>query len=118
MQTNPHRWFGVGQSHAPDSAKAGAEAAGEAIGGRDPKLRHKNVHGKQLPPLGLARDTGEDIRVLRPGDDEERSVRGTAEIRTALSDAPFAGFYPLGEIARVRGAIGLHHLTLVTLALA
>ena len=39
-------------------------------------------------------------------------------IRTALSDAPFVGFYTLGEIARVRGALGMHHLTLVTLALA
>ena len=33
-------------------------------------------------------------------------------------DAPFAGFYTTGEIARVRGASGLHHLTMVTLALA
>jgi hypothetical protein len=37
MHTNPHRWFGVGQSRVPDSAKAGAEAAAEAIGGRTPK---------------------------------------------------------------------------------
>jgi hypothetical protein len=146
----------------------------------DVLLRHNNADGTQLPPLGLARDSGEDIRVIHAGDDEERSVWGTAEIpqgarvwrmaadrqalldgaawscteavarldglaplgvlafdcagrraglgaeldeeigaiRTALSDAPFAGFYTLGEIARVRGAIGLHHLTLVTLALA
>jgi small ligand-binding sensory domain FIST len=40
-----------------------------------------------------------------------------AAMRTALGDAPFAGFYTTGEIARVRGASGLHHLTLVTLAL-
>ena len=39
-------------------------------------------------------------------------------MRTALGDAPFAGFYTTGEIARVRGASGMHHLTLVTLALA
>jgi small ligand-binding sensory domain FIST len=39
-------------------------------------------------------------------------------IRDALRDAPFAGFYTTGEIARVRGASGMHHLTLVTLALA
>ena len=37
MQTNPHRWFGAGQSSAADSAKAGAEAAAEAIGGRSAK---------------------------------------------------------------------------------
>ena len=134
-----------------------------------------------LQPLGLARRSGEDIRVLHAGDDDERSVWGTADvpqgalvwmmeadrqalidgavasckdamahldgltplgvlafdcagrragladggvleevaaIRTALDDAPFAGFYTTGEIARVRGALGMHHLTMVTLALA
>lgn len=33
---NPHRWFGAGHSTAPDSAKAGAEAAAAATGGRTP----------------------------------------------------------------------------------
>jgi hypothetical protein len=137
--------------------------------------------GRQLQPLGLSRRNGEDIRVIHAGDDEERSVWGTADVpqgalvwlmeadrqalidgatwsctealarldglaplgvlafdcggrraglvdggmedeivamRTALNDAPFAGFYTTGEIARVRGASGMHHLTLVTLALA
>ena len=137
--------------------------------------------GRALQPLGLSRRNGEDIRVIHAGDDEARSVWGTADVpqgalvwpmegdrqsmidgaawscteavarleglpplgvlafdcggrraglieggleqeiqamRTALSDAPFAGFYTLGEIARVRGALGTHHLTLVTLALA
>lgn len=37
MQT-PHRWFGAGHSTAPDSAKAGAEAAADAVGGRSPSL--------------------------------------------------------------------------------
>ncbi|WP_433298928.1 FIST signal transduction protein [Actinoplanes sp. CA-030573] len=139
--------------------------------------------GRQLQPLGLSRRNGEDIRVIHAGDDEERSVWGTADVpqgalvwlmeadrqalldgatwscteavarldglaplgvlafdcggrraglveggggmedeiaamREALHGAPFAGFYTTGEIARVRGASGLHHLTLVTLALA
>ncbi|MGX6603911.1 FIST signal transduction protein [Micromonosporaceae bacterium Da 78-11] len=137
--------------------------------------------GKALQPLGLSRRSGEDIRVIHAGDDDERSVWGTADvpqgalvwpmeadrqalidgavasckdamshldgltplgvlafdcagrraglidggvfeevaaIRTALGDAPFAGFYTTGEIARVRGALGMHHLTMVTLALA
>ncbi|MBM2617147.1 FIST C-terminal domain-containing protein [Actinoplanes sp. LDG1-06] len=137
--------------------------------------------GRSLQPLGLSRRSGEDIRVIHSGDDEARTVWGTADVpqgalvwlmegdrqslldgaawscteavarleglpplgvlafdcggrraglieggleqeiqamRTALSDAPFAGFYTFGEIARVRGALGTHHLTLVTLALA
>ena len=37
MQT-PHRWFGAGHSTAPDLAKAGAEAAASAVGGRTPTL--------------------------------------------------------------------------------
>ncbi|GAA0545601.1 FIST N-terminal domain-containing protein [Paractinoplanes ferrugineus] len=137
--------------------------------------------GRSLQPLGLSRRNGEDIRVIHAGDDEARSVWGTADVphgalvwlmeadrqalldgatwsctealarldglsplgviafdcagrraglmdggvdeemavmRDALKGAPFAGFYTSGEIARVRGASGLHHLTLVTLALA
>nr|BFE65222.1 FIST N-terminal domain-containing protein [Dactylosporangium thailandense] len=137
--------------------------------------------GVNLQPVGLARRSGLDIRSLHAGDDEERSVSGTAEIpqgalvwlmeaerdelvagagdaigaataalggaeplgllafdcggrkltlgedgiaaevaamRAALGDVPFAGLYTLGEIARVRGASGLHQLTLVALALA
>ncbi|GAA3297555.1 FIST C-terminal domain-containing protein [Dactylosporangium vinaceum] len=136
--------------------------------------------GIELCPVGLARRTGLDIRSLHGGDDEERSVFGTAEIQqgalvwlmeaerdelvaggpaalraavdglqgaeplgalafdcggrkltlgeggTAAEVAamraalgrPFAGFYTLGEIARIRGAAGLHQLTLVALALA
>jgi hypothetical protein len=138
---------------------------------------------RQLPPLGLPRRGGDDIRVIHAGSDEERSVWSTADvpqgaqvwpmeadrqdlldaafascsdaasqldglpplgailfdcggrragltkdggdlddeiavIRTALDDAPFAGLYTLGEIARVHGALGMHALTLVTLALA
>lgn len=136
--------------------------------------------GRSLQPLGLSRRNGEDIRVIHAGDDEERSVWGTADIpegalvwlmeadrqalldgaswsctealarldklaplgvlafdcagrraglveggvdeevavlREAVKGAPFAGFYTSGEIARVRGVSGLHHLTLVTLAL-
>ncbi|WP_312034044.1 FIST N-terminal domain-containing protein [Actinoplanes sp. TBRC 11911] len=137
----------------------------------------------RLPPLGLPRRGGADIRVIHAGSDEERSVWGTADlpqgavvwpmeadrpallagassscmeavsqldglpplgailfdcggrraglakdggdlddeiavIREALDDAPFVGLYTLGEIARVRGALGMHALTLVTLALA
>ena len=134
-----------------------------------------------LQLLGLSRRSGEDIRALDAGDDDNRSVWGGAdfpqgalcwlmggdhasliqgainscqealdglhgrtplgalafdcdgrrsqlgpdgtheEIRTigaTLGDTPFAGFYTAGEIARVRGALGTHHLTLVTLALA
>ena len=39
-------------------------------------------------------------------------------MRSVLGSTPYAGFYSLGEIARVRGALGTHALTLVTLAVA
>ena len=131
--------------------------------------------------LGLSRRSGEDIRVLHAGDDEDRSVGGAADvpqgalcwlmqgdhdaliegtvesctealealggktplgvmafdcdarrsmlgtdgiedeaqaIRGVLGSTPYAGFYTSAEIARVRGALGTHHLTFVTLALA
>jgi hypothetical protein len=67
------------------------------------------------PPIGmLAFDCGG--RKYRLGEDGVRAELG--EIRAVLGDVPFAGLYSVGEIARVRGALGMHHLTLVTLALA
>ncbi|GAA2706761.1 FIST signal transduction protein [Actinoplanes palleronii] len=41
-----------------------------------------------------------------------------AEFGKRLDGVPYGGFYSTGEIARVRGALGMHHFTLVTLALA
>jgi hypothetical protein len=174
----------VTKSHGPHIYRLDDQPALDVL------LRHSDFdgsaeeffdRGRQLQPLGLSRRSGEDIRVIHAGDDEERSVWGTADVpqgalvwlmegdrqalldgtawscteaiarldglpplgvlafdcagrraglieggldeemttmRTALSDAPFAGLYTLGEVARVRGALGMHHLTLVTLALA
>jgi hypothetical protein len=139
------------------------------------------MFGDGLLSIGLSRRSGEDVRVLHGGDDEERSVRSLAEVpqgalfwvmegdleslitgarescaealaaldgapavgvlafdcggrltrlgepgaraeiaamTEVLGDIPFAGLYTMGEVARARGALGLHHLTLVTLAMA
>ncbi|WP_030438034.1 FIST signal transduction protein [Actinoplanes subtropicus] len=50
------------------------------------------------------------------GDDGLRQEM--AAIGKELGGVPYGGFYTNGEIARVRGALGMHHFTLVTLALA
>lgn len=66
-------------------------------------------------PLGvLAFDCGARRGRLGPDGMQEEM----AAMRSALGNTPYAGFYTSGEIARVRGALGTHHLTLVTLALA
>jgi hypothetical protein len=44
--------------------------------------------------------------------------REVAAMAGAAGGAPLAGFYTYGEIARTRGARGMHHLTVVTLAFA
>lgn len=44
--------------------------------------------------------------------------RELAAIATTCGEVPFGGFYTYGEIARTRGARGMHHLTVVSLALA
>ena len=36
----------------------------------------------------------------------------------SVAGAPFGGFYTYGEIGRTHGSRGMHHLTVVTLALA
>lgn len=55
------------------------------------------VRYTMLGPEGVTREIGEIARV---------------------AGAPIAGFYTYGEIARTRGARGMHHLTCVSLALA
>lgn len=50
--------------------------------------------------------------------DEAGVRRELAAVATALGEVPFGGFYTYGEIARTQGSRGMHHLTVVTLALA
>jgi hypothetical protein len=68
-----------------------------------------------VAPLGfLAFDCG--VRYLILGaDGVEEEVARFAECAPGI---PFAGFYTMGEIARTRGARGMHHLTLVLVAFA
>jgi small ligand-binding sensory domain FIST len=49
---------------------------------------------------------------------EEDTHAEVAAMHEALGGVPFAGLYTLGEVARTRGAVGMHSLTLVTLAVA
>ncbi|MEU4242412.1 FIST N-terminal domain-containing protein [Actinoplanes sp. NPDC026619] len=132
-------------------------------------------------PLGLARRTGEDIRIIFAADQDDRSISGLADtpegglvwfmeadpgaitdaasaagsaavaavgdadplgvlvfdccVRTlalgpdgtdlatqrlgdTLKPIPYGGFYSNGEIARTPGAKGMHHLTVVALAVS
>jgi hypothetical protein len=67
------------------------------------------------PPVGvLVFDCG--ARKIMLGEDGMR--REVAAMADAACGAPLAGFYTYGEIARTHGARGMHHLTIVTLALA
>jgi hypothetical protein len=50
------------------------------------------------------------------GDDGSRAE--IAAMREGLGGVPFAGLYTAGEVARRRGSLGMHHLTLVMLAVA
>jgi hypothetical protein len=67
------------------------------------------------PAIGLiAFDCG--VRKGKLGPDGIRQE--VATMSATLGDVPFAGFYTVGEIARARSASGMHHMALVTLALA
>jgi hypothetical protein len=84
-----------------DGARASCADAVAALGG--------------ARPIGaLAFDCGG--RSLRLG--EEGRNAEVAAMREGLGGVPFAGLYTLGEVARTRGALGMHSLTLVTLAVA
>ncbi len=66
-------------------------------------------------PLGfLAFDCG--VRYLFLGADGVREEVDRYVAKAA--GAPFGGFYTMGEIARTRGAQGMHHLTVVVVAFA
>jgi hypothetical protein len=82
-------------------AETSCRVALDGLGGRD--------------PLGVvAFDCGGRLGELGPeGVQEEWEA-----LRRRLGDVPFGGAYTLGEIARVRGSLGVHALTLVTMALA
>jgi hypothetical protein len=49
---------------------------------------------------------------------EENLPAEQAAIARTAAGAPFSGFYTYGEIGRTHGSRGMHHLTVVTLALA
>jgi hypothetical protein len=84
--------------------KGAVESCQEALDGLDGR-----------PPLGvLAFDCDGRRNKLGP----DGAGEAVETMRSVLGRTPLAGFYTAGEIARVRGALGTHHLTLVTLALA
>ncbi|WP_433293568.1 FIST signal transduction protein [Actinoplanes sp. CA-030573] len=66
-------------------------------------------------PLGVLAFDCAARRVALGDHGVEQEVAG---ISKELGDVPYGGFYTNGEIARLRGALGMHHFTLVTLALA
>jgi hypothetical protein len=92
------------QSDHESLVNGGSEAAAQAVEG----------FGGQ-PALGmLVFDCA--ARGVKLGDEgKKQEIDG---ISRTMGDVPYGGFYTNGEVARVRGALGMHHFTLVTLALA
>lgn len=83
---------------------AGADSCAQALAGLD-----------GADPIGmLVFDCGARRVMLGP-DGVPREIAAMAAI---AGSAPMGGFYTYGEFARTRGARGMHHLTVVTLALA
>lgn len=83
---------------------AGAQSCAQAVDALDGQ-----------PPVGvLVFDCG--ARKVMLGEDGMR--REVAAMTEAACGVPLAGFYTYGEIARIHGARGMHHLTVVTLAFA
>jgi hypothetical protein len=83
---------------------AGAAACAQAI---------DNLDGAD--PVGLLVFDCGARKVMLGAAGVEREIAAMAE---AGRGVPFGGFYTYGEIARTQGSRGMHHLTVVTLALA
>lgn len=83
---------------------AAAESCGQAVAMLD---------GPE--PIGLITFDCGARKVMLGEDGLDREI---ATIGQAVGGAPFGGFYTYGEMARTSGARGMHHLTVVTLAVA
>jgi hypothetical protein len=89
----------------PDSLiAAGAASFAQAV---------DNLDG--AAPMGLLVFDCGARKVMLGAEGVEREVSAMAQI---AGSAPVGGFYTYGEVARTHGSRGMHHLTVVTLALA
>jgi hypothetical protein len=92
------------ESDAEALISAGADSCAQAV---------ERLDG--AAPIGLlVFDCGARKVMLGP-DGVEREISAMAAV---AGDAPLGGFYTYGEIARTHGSRGMHHLTVVTLAVA
>ena len=79
------------------------------------RSREQAVEGLEgRPPVGLVAFDCGARKVMLGADGVEQEL----EALGADLDVPVAGFYTFGEVARTHGTRGMHHLTLVTLALS
>ncbi len=83
---------------------AGADSCAQAI---------RNLDGAD--PLGLLVFDCGARKVMLGAEGIKREIAAMTDM---TAGAPLGGFYTYGEFARTRGARGMHHLTVVTLALA
>jgi hypothetical protein len=104
MQSNPHRWFGVGQSRAADSAKAGAEAAAEAIGGRTAKavfLFCSVAHDLPALVAAVRAEAGRDALIVGTTTMGELGSDGTSDGGVAVAALGGDGFTVQARVARI-----------------
>ncbi|RSM43266.1 hypothetical protein DMB66_53605 [Actinoplanes sp. ATCC 53533] len=87
MQIVTGRWFGVGHSTAPDSAKAGAEAAASALDGRTPRL------------VLVFCSTGHDLHSLLAGVRAEAGSAAAIVGSTTLGELSSSGGAAVGTVA-------------------
>lgn len=64
------------------------------------------------PPVGVL-EFDCAVRKLQLGDAVRDEIDAMVDV---IGAAPMAGFYSMGEIARSRGSLGMHHMTSVSLA--
>src|SRR5690348_13165228 len=104
MQSTLHRWFGVGQSSAADSRKAGAEAASEAIGGRETKAVFVFASvAHDLPALlrGVRMEAGPDAEIVGASTMGELGSSGTTNGGVAVAALGGDGFTVQTRAARI-----------------
>ncbi|MET0134548.1 MAG: FIST N-terminal domain-containing protein, partial [Kibdelosporangium sp.] len=104
MQT-PHRWFGAGHSTAPDSAKAGAEAAASAIGGRTSALVFVFCsHQSDLPAMlrAVRHQAGPDATIIGCTGFGEVSNDGAGVGGVAVAALGGEGFTVRAHVSHIR----------------
>ena len=100
------------------SLRSAIQEIRDTLGGRvEGMFSFKKEHSLSRAVTAVGRLAAALNLVITEADPERRLVHEINGLMKAADGVPVAGYYSMGEVARVRGVRGMHHMTSVSLAL-